>query len=110
MRISTGLPDGKWREVAEAARAFELGCEGIVSKRLGSPCRSGRADCWLKVKNPAAPAVTREAEEDWISRIPPLKSAEQWTALSFSNVWRKLSNGLRAVTAILRNIALLSPD
>ena len=38
---------------------------GIVSKRLGSPYRSGRADCWLKVKNPAAPAVTREAEEDW---------------------------------------------
>jgi len=32
---------------------------------LGSPYRSGRADCWLKVKNPAAPAVTREAEEEW---------------------------------------------
>ena len=23
MRISTSLPDGKWRDVAEAARAFE---------------------------------------------------------------------------------------
>jgi bifunctional non-homologous end joining protein LigD len=45
--------------------ACALGCEGIVSKRLGSPHRSGRADCWLKVKNPAAPAVTREAEEEW---------------------------------------------
>jgi len=32
---------------------------------LGSPYRSDRADCWLKVKNPAAPAVTREAEEEW---------------------------------------------
>ena len=42
-----------------------LGCEGIVSKRLGSPYRSGRADCWIKVKNPAAPAVRREAEEEW---------------------------------------------
>jgi ATP-dependent DNA ligase len=42
------------------------GCEGIVSQRLGSPYRSGRADCW-KVKNPAAPAVTPEAEEDWNS-------------------------------------------
>ena len=42
-----------------------LGCEGIVSKRLGSPYRSGRADCWIKVKNPAAPAVRREAEEGW---------------------------------------------
>ena len=46
-------------------QACALGCEGIVSKRLGSPYRSGRADCWVKVKNPAAPAVRREAEEDW---------------------------------------------
>jgi ATP-dependent DNA ligase len=45
--------------------ACALGCEGIVSKRLGSAYRSGRAVCWLKVKNPAAPAVTREAEEEW---------------------------------------------
>jgi bifunctional non-homologous end joining protein LigD len=45
--------------------ACRLGCEGIVSKRLGSPYRSGRVDHWLKIKNPAAPAVKREAEEDW---------------------------------------------
>ena len=45
--------------------ACALGCEGIVSKRLGSPYRPGRQDCWIKVKNPAAPAVRREAEEDW---------------------------------------------
>jgi hypothetical protein len=36
-----------------------------VSKRLGSPYRSGRVDHWLKIKNPAAPAVRRETEEDW---------------------------------------------
>ncbi len=47
------------------AHACKLGCEGIVSKRLGSTYRSGRVQHWLKVKNPAAPAVTREAEEDW---------------------------------------------
>ena len=46
-------------------QACALGCEGIVSKRLGSPYRSGRADCWIKVKNPAAPAVKRLDEEDW---------------------------------------------
>jgi bifunctional non-homologous end joining protein LigD len=45
--------------------ACALGCEGIVSKQLGSAYRSGRADCWVKVKNPAAPAVRRETEEDW---------------------------------------------
>jgi len=41
--------------------ACRLGCEGIVSK----PYRSGRSAHWVKVKNPRAPAVTREAEEDW---------------------------------------------
>jgi ATP-dependent DNA ligase len=47
------------------AHACKLGCEGIVSKRLGSPYRSGRSPHWVKVKNPKAPAVKREAEEDW---------------------------------------------
>ncbi len=45
--------------------ACKLGCEGIVSKRLGSPYRSGRSADWIKVKNPAAPAVKREAEDNW---------------------------------------------
>jgi bifunctional non-homologous end joining protein LigD len=45
--------------------ACKLGCEGIVSKRLGSIYRRGRSPLWLKVKNPNAPAVKREAEEDW---------------------------------------------
>jgi bifunctional non-homologous end joining protein LigD len=45
--------------------ACRLGCEGIVSKRLGSVYRRGRSPLWLKAKNPNAPAVKREAEEDW---------------------------------------------
>ena len=45
--------------------ACKLGCEGIVSKRIGSPYRAGRSADWIKVKNPAAPAVKREAEEEW---------------------------------------------
>src|SRR5215469_12878749 len=45
--------------------ACKLGFEGIVSKRFGSPYRSGRSRDWVKSKNPAAPAVKREAEEDW---------------------------------------------
>jgi bifunctional non-homologous end joining protein LigD len=45
--------------------ACRLDCEGIVSKRLGSIYRRGRSPLWLKVKNPNAPAVKREAEEDW---------------------------------------------
>jgi len=52
-------------ENSSAGHACALGCEGIVSKRLGSPYRGGRSPHWLKVKNPAAPAAKREAEEEW---------------------------------------------
>jgi bifunctional non-homologous end joining protein LigD len=45
--------------------ACQLGFEGIVSKRLGSPYVSGRSRHWIKSKNPQHPAVKREAEEDW---------------------------------------------
>jgi bifunctional non-homologous end joining protein LigD len=47
------------------AHACKLGLEGIVSKRKDSPYRSGRSPDWLKMKNSNAPAVKREAEEDW---------------------------------------------
>ena len=57
-------PDG----VAVFQHACKMGLEGIVSKRLGSRYRSGRSPDWLKFKNPAAPAVRREAEEDWRER------------------------------------------
>jgi ATP-dependent DNA ligase len=42
-----------------------MGLEGIVSKRLGSIYRSGKCKDWLKFENPHAPAVKREAEEEW---------------------------------------------
>ena len=45
--------------------ACKLGLEGIVSKRKDSPYRSGRSPDWLKMKNPNAPAMKREDEEDW---------------------------------------------
>jgi ATP-dependent DNA ligase len=47
------------------AHACKLGLEGIVSKRRSSRYRSGRSPDWIKSKNPDAPAVRREVEEDW---------------------------------------------
>jgi bifunctional non-homologous end joining protein LigD len=71
----TGLPLIFWTESASLTlsrkgevvfrHACKMGLEGIVSKRLGSPYRSGRSTDWLKMKNLAAPAVKREAEEEW---------------------------------------------
>ena len=42
--------------------ACDKGLEGIVSKRRDSPYRSGRSPDWIKVKNPHAPAATRNLE------------------------------------------------
>ena len=36
-----------------------LGLEGIASKKLDAPYRSGPSKVWLKIKNPKAPAATR---------------------------------------------------
>jgi bifunctional non-homologous end joining protein LigD len=43
--------------------ARKMGLEGIVSKRRDLPYRSGRVKSWIKVKNPASPAVMRIVEE-----------------------------------------------
>jgi bifunctional non-homologous end joining protein LigD len=45
--------------------ACRLGLEGIVSKRLSAPYRSGRSRDWLKVKNPDSPAMVRAREAYW---------------------------------------------
>ena len=37
----------------------KLGLEGIVSKKLDAPYRSGPSKSWIKVKNPKAPAALR---------------------------------------------------
>jgi bifunctional non-homologous end joining protein LigD len=45
--------------------ACRMGLEGIVSKRLSAPYRSGRSRDWLKVKNPDSPAMVRAREVEW---------------------------------------------
>src|SRR5262245_33923944 len=68
VKVGPGL---RWNEHIEGdgetifRHACKLGLEGRVSKRKHSPYRSGRSPDWLKFKNPDAPAVKREAEEEW---------------------------------------------
>ena len=64
-RLLMKLPDLAVLNHKRSKGRSKMGLEGIVSKRLGSRYRSGRTSDWLKFKNPAAPAVKREAEEDW---------------------------------------------
>ena len=47
------------------AHACKLGAEGIVSKRVDAPYRSGPHPAWIKVRNPSSLAVQRERSENW---------------------------------------------
>ena len=44
------------------AAVCDLGLEGIVSKKLNAPYRSGPSKTWIKVKNPKSPAATRAVD------------------------------------------------
>jgi bifunctional non-homologous end joining protein LigD len=46
-------------------QACRMGLEGIVSKKLSAPYRSGPSRDWLKVKNPDSPAMIRAREVEW---------------------------------------------
>jgi hypothetical protein len=61
--------------------ACKLGLEGIVCKRRDSTYRSGHSKAWVKVKNPASPAMRRleegtwqlmsaNARQNWAERLP----------------------------------------
>jgi bifunctional non-homologous end joining protein LigD len=43
-------------------QACKMGLEGIVSKRLSAPYRSGPSKDWIKLKNPNSPAMIRARE------------------------------------------------
>jgi hypothetical protein len=45
--------------------ACRFGFEGIVSKRLTAPYRSGPSRDWIKIKNPDSPAMVRHREGRW---------------------------------------------
>jgi ATP-dependent DNA ligase len=47
------------------AQACKMGLEGIVSKRLSAPYRSGPSRDWIKVKNPDSPAMVRARDAEW---------------------------------------------
>ena len=49
------------RNKQRARRASKALSRNVLASRY----RSGRSPDWLKLKNPAAPAVKHEAEEDW---------------------------------------------
>jgi bifunctional non-homologous end joining protein LigD len=65
-----GRPDGMFIAPFETGEigpdlfreACKMGLEGLVSKRLDRRYRAGRSPDWVKVKNPASPAMHRVKE------------------------------------------------
>jgi bifunctional non-homologous end joining protein LigD len=53
------------KEPAIFHQSCKMGLEGIVSKRLSAPYRSGPSRDWIKVKNPDSPAMIRAREAEW---------------------------------------------
>src|SRR5277367_1681163 len=57
--------------------ACKLGFEGVVSKRLSAPYRSGPSRDWIKVKNPDSPAMRRAGGGDEGSHLAPTAAPHQ---------------------------------
>jgi ATP dependent DNA ligase domain len=55
-------------------QACSMGLEGIVSKRLNAPYRSGRSRDWLKIKNPDSPAMIRARETEGRGRAVQVRN------------------------------------
>jgi bifunctional non-homologous end joining protein LigD len=68
VRVPPGIEINEHTDIDGAAvfrHACAMGLEGIVSKRLAAPYRSGPSRDWLKVKNPDSPAMVRHREGTW---------------------------------------------
>jgi hypothetical protein len=74
-----------------------MGLEGIVSKRMDAPYRSGPSRTWLKLKNPASEAVRRaRGGVALVSAHPGLHGSAQ------------MENPTKASTAKLRTIIAIA--
>jgi bifunctional non-homologous end joining protein LigD len=63
LRLTYRLPEDDGATIY--LQACAMGLEGIVSKRLSAPYRSGPSRDWLKIKNPNSPAMVRHREGHW---------------------------------------------
>jgi bifunctional non-homologous end joining protein LigD len=74
-KLLRGRPNGMFIAPVEAGEigpdlfpaACRFGLEGIVSKRRDRSYRAGRSPDWVKVKNPASPAMTRAKDVQWLN-------------------------------------------
>jgi bifunctional non-homologous end joining protein LigD len=65
-KVGTGIRFSEHLDATDGQTVFQhacrMGLEGIAAKRIDRPYRSGRSPDWVKIKNPDAPAASREFE------------------------------------------------
>jgi hypothetical protein len=84
-------------------QACVMGLEGIVSKRLTAPYRSGPSRDWLKVKNPDSPAMIRARKPSGdVMAEPPRRFPAQWRTLGGGET-RNLSKAFIVYGALKRH-------
>jgi bifunctional non-homologous end joining protein LigD len=64
-RRSLGIVLSEHTDVDIFQQVCKMGLEGVVSKRLSSPYRSGRSTDGLTIKNPDSPALAPVRNEEW---------------------------------------------
>ena len=76
-----------------------MGLEGIVSKRVDAPYRSGPSKTCLKSKNPASAAVRQKREEEW----PNLGEPDLHGSAQMEKPTKAITATLRTMIAIAAN-------
>jgi ATP dependent DNA ligase domain len=74
-------------------QACKLGLEGIVSKRLSAPYRSGPSRDWLKIKNPDSPAIGPSREGQPETRAVPCAPARGKPSEDLATSWKSWQGG-----------------
>jgi hypothetical protein len=91
--------DGDGADIYKAA--CRLGHEGIVAKRKDLPYESGRSKRWVKIKNPASPAMKRVLDEGLLWKARPSSfSLNVWERHSWSS---RLRNTIEPTWTFCRN-------
>jgi hypothetical protein len=79
--LNCGQTTANSRQCGQSSAVCHLGLEGIVSKKMNAPYRSGPSRVWIKVKNPKSPAATRAVDWNVLIRLGTLRRQLEFSVL-----------------------------
>jgi len=89
--LNCGQTTANSRQCGQSSAVCHLGLEGIVSKKMNAPYRSGPSRVWIKVKNPKSPAATRAVDWNVLIRLGTLRRQLEFSVLIPSNWCRNMT-------------------